>query len=155
MKVVIVSLIILSLFGCVTIEEQEIIKSQFLSEQFDAYKFQVEGEARNGEITWVKTAIKLKNYDKQIAENLKNRGFWKFDDDIEYHAYVALLAEQLDMKKITYLQFDAKRTNKFNNIRKERTALDNKISVKREREYQPTRTGNSSSTNGKTASNGS
>lgn len=154
MKVVVISLIILSLFGCVTTEEQRKeteqkhkqykqqyqqykIKIQSLNNQFDKFKSQVESEAHNGKITWVQVAIKLRDYDKQMAQNPERISdkSWKFDeDDREFHAYTLLLAEQLDNKKITYPKFNAMRAKRFNDIRKERTALEYGIKQKTQEE---------------------
>ena len=112
--------------------QKERIKHQY---QFDNFKSQVEDKAHNGKITWVQVAIKLRDYDKQMAQNSENNNFWKFDDDDrEWHAYTLLLAEQLDNEKITYPEFNAMRAKRFNDIRKERTALRYGIKQKKQKE---------------------
>ena len=87
---------------------------------FDKRKDELESKAKAGQITWVQAMQGEKEADRKLAsdEFVRSYSNWKFDsDDEEYYAYCIALAERLDNVQITYAQFNAAHTQRFNQIR--------------------------------------
>lgn len=89
-------------------EQQKVLQQQFADR-----KAQIEQRAANGEITWVQAAREIRN--------LHRRSGWTFErTDEEFHTYNATLAEQVDAGRLTYAQYDAMRTQRFNELERRR-----------------------------------
>jgi hypothetical protein len=89
-------------------EQQKALHRHFAERQA-----QIEQRAANGEITWVQAAREVRN--------LHRRSGWDFERvDEEFHTYNTSLAEQLDAGRLTYAQYDALRTQRFNEIERRR-----------------------------------
>lgn len=89
-------------------EQQKVMQHQFAER-----KARIEQRASNGEITWVQAAREVRT--------LHRRSGWDFERaDEEFHAYNATLAEQVDAGRLTYAQYDAMRTQRFNEIERRR-----------------------------------
>ena len=119
------AVILIALTACATGPSRQQI-SKDLNNRFDAAKAQIDQKALSGQISWVQAAIQVRELDKKIAANsgIERLHLWKFDsDDEEYHAYCIALAERLDKKQITFAQFDAARTQRFNQIQARRQGL--------------------------------
>ena len=88
-------------------------RQKAMQQQFAERKAQIEQRASNGEITWVQAAREVRA--------LHRRSGWDFERaDEEFHAYNATLAEQVDAGRLTYAQYDAMRTQRFNEIERRR-----------------------------------
>lgn len=138
-KIITVILALILLTGCATtpytatpfvsVEQQR----QMVQDAFDKQKTANEDEARAGRITWGDAAQLTRLLDKQFAESLRSKGrsdLWVFDsNDEEYHAYCIALAEQLDKKKISFAEYDAARTKRFNEIQLRRQTLANQAQI--------------------------
>ena len=84
---------------------------------FDQRKAEIENQASNKRITWVESARRIRELDRSFA----GRGTWVFNSfDEEYHAYCIALAEQVDTGRLSYSQYDAMRTRRFNEIQQRR-----------------------------------
>ena len=84
---------------------------------FDQRKAEIEDQARSKRITWVEAARRVRDLDRSLA----GRGTWIFNSyDDEYHAYCIALAEQVDTGRLSYAQYDAMRTRRFNEIQQRR-----------------------------------
>ena len=84
---------------------------------FDQRKAEIENQASNKRITWVESARRIREVDRSFA----GRGTWVFNSfDEEYHAYCIALAEQVDTGRLSYSQYDAMRTRRFNEIQQRR-----------------------------------
>jgi hypothetical protein len=126
--------LILSLSGCALLEgvSSELglspsckEKSAEIQEIFDSKQSESESDALAGRYTWVKREILMREFDKHIASLPEARCAWKYDsDDEEFHAYAVALAERLDKREITYAQFNAARTQRYNQIQARRKQLN-------------------------------
>lgn len=95
-----------------------------LQEIYDKAKQKGDELAKAGSITWVEASQKVRDADKYIADRKADfRTSWKFDyDDQEYHAYVISIAEKVDSGVLSFHEFEALRTAKFNEIRYRRAS---------------------------------
>ena len=84
---------------------------------FDQRKVEIENQARSKRISWVDSARRIRELDRSFA----GRGTWVFNSyDEEYHAHCIALAEQVDTGRLSYAQYDAMRTRRFNEIQQRR-----------------------------------
>jgi len=84
---------------------------------FDQRKAEIENHARSKQISWVEAAKLVRDLDRSLV----GRGTWGFDSkDEEYHAYCIALAEQVDAGRLSYAQYDAMRTRRFNDVHQRR-----------------------------------
>ena len=88
-------------------------QSARLQRQIEERKASIEQRAANKEITWFQAAREVRN--------LERRSNWVFEKaDEEYHAYSAAVAEQVDAGRLTFAEYDALRTQRFNEIHRRR-----------------------------------
>lgn len=84
---------------------------------FDQRKTEIENQARGKRINWVESARRIRELDRSFV----GQGTWIFNSyDEEYHACCIALAEQVDIGRLTYAQYDAMRTRRFNEIQQRR-----------------------------------
>ena len=97
-------------------------ETQHAQSAFDSQKSAIENRAAAGHIKWAQAARNVRDLDRSFT----GKGRWKFDsDDEEYHAYCIATAEHLDNKQITFAQYDALRTQRFNQITARRQQINN------------------------------
>jgi len=84
---------------------------------FDQRKAEIDNQARSKRMSWVESARQIRELDRSFA----GRGTWVFNSyDEEYHAYCIALAEQVDTGRLSFAQYDAMRTRRFNEIQQRR-----------------------------------
>lgn len=93
--------------------------------EYNRVSAELDQQAKSGKITWVQAAIKRKEADKFLASTAsKYDTSWKFDSsDEEFHGFCIALAERLDMKQISFYQYDSARITKFNEIRERQQSI--------------------------------
>lgn len=135
-----ITLVLFALAGCAVGPSRQQVSAQ-LNANFDSAKAQIEQKSQSGQITWVHAAKQVRALEKEIASRVNSSGnssYWKFDsDDEEYHAYCIALAERLDNHQITYAQYDAARTQRFNEIQVRRQSLNAQQSIIQNTQLQP------------------
>lgn len=98
-------------------------ESRQVQSAFDRQKERIEARAAAGTITWVQAARNVRDMDRSWVGKTPT---WKFDsDDDEYHAYSIAPAARVDSKQLTFVQYDAMRTQRFSQIAVRRQQLNN------------------------------
>lgn len=88
-------------------------ESTQVQRQFDKHRGSIEQRAADKQITWFEAAREVRNLDRRTN--------WAFERaDEEYHAYSAVLADQLDEGRLTFAEYDALRRQRFNEIQRRR-----------------------------------
>lgn len=93
------------------------------SNNFNSRKEKIETLAHEGKISWVKAIYALRESDKEMANKYPRGWQYNFDKD-EFYAYCLQLAERLDRKQISFVYFDAARTQRAGQISARRESLD-------------------------------
>jgi hypothetical protein len=93
--------------------------------EYDRRKASIESDARSGFNTWVVAARLVRELDQRFAQRTDLDAGWKFDsDDEEYHAFSIAAAALVDNRQVTFDEYDAARTKRFNEIQARRAAMN-------------------------------
>jgi hypothetical protein len=89
----------------------------YMRGEYNRQKTELEALAAKKQLTWVEAARRVRGLDQQFG----GRGTWVYDSNSdEYHAYSIALAQQVDAGQMTFEQYDALRTAKYNEIQRRR-----------------------------------